>query len=66
MTTAAETAYKSWGQIAYEAYAANCGGKSIRGDDLPTWNDQDPAIRGHWQAAGLAVKRAYQSGKEET
>lgn len=57
---------KRWGQIAYEAYVASCGGRSIRGEQLPAWGDQDPAIQGHWQAAGLAVKRQYQSEKEET
>jgi hypothetical protein len=43
------------GRIAYEAYLASCGGKSVRGDDLPSWDDQDPAIRAHWEAAALAV-----------
>lgn len=47
-----------FGQIAYEAYVRSCGGKSIRGDDLPTWEDQDPAIRVHWDAAAQAVVKA--------
>ena len=57
---------KSWGQIAYEAYVQSCGGKSIRGEDLPAWDAQAPVIREHWDAAGLAVVREYRLGKEET
>ncbi len=45
----------SLGQAAYEAYAASCGGKSIHGEDLPSWGDQDPAIREHWCAAAEGV-----------
>lgn len=47
-----------FGQIAYEAYLESCGGKSIRGDDLPSWADQDPAIRAHWVAAAQAVVKS--------
>ena len=43
------------GQVAYEGYVASCGGKSIRGEDLPSWQDQDAAIRGHWRASADAV-----------
>ena len=43
------------GRIAYEAYAKSCGYKSIRGEDLPVWQDQDPAIQAHWEAAAQAV-----------
>lgn len=48
----------SFAQIAYEAYVQSCGGKSIRGDALPSWDDQDPAIRVHWGAAAKAVVKA--------
>lgn len=44
-----------YGRVAYEAYLASCGGVSIRGEPLPDWDHQDDLIRGHWQAAGLAV-----------
>jgi hypothetical protein len=44
------------GQVAYEAYLASCDGKSIRGEDLPTWNDHAPEIRAHWRAAADGVK----------
>ena len=43
------------GQVAYEGYFASCEGKSIRGEDLPSWADQDPAIRAHWRASADAV-----------
>ncbi|MGH3220025.1 MAG: hypothetical protein ACRDPY_15195 [Streptosporangiaceae bacterium] len=45
----------TFGQAAYEAYVASCGGKSIRGEDLPAWADQSPEIRAHWEAAAEAV-----------
>jgi hypothetical protein len=45
----------SLGQAAYEAYVEHCGGKSIRGEALPSWDDQYPAIREHWEAAAEGV-----------
>lgn len=45
-----------WGGLAYDAYFRHCGGRSIRGEPLPAWKDQDPAIRAHWFAAANAVK----------
>jgi hypothetical protein len=45
-----------WGGLAYDAYFRHCGGKSIRGEDLPAWGNQDPAIRAHWFAAANAVR----------
>jgi hypothetical protein len=47
------------GKIAYEAYLVSCGGKSIRGEELPTWDDQAPEIREHWTAAGNAVAAVF-------
>jgi hypothetical protein len=46
---------KTLGQIAYEAYYNDCSGKSIRGEDLPTWDGQGDTIKQHWEAAGLAA-----------
>jgi hypothetical protein len=46
---------KSYGQIAYEAYVADCGGVSVHGEPLPNWDDQAPAVRSHWEVAGRAV-----------
>jgi hypothetical protein len=48
---------KTPGQIAYEAYFDDCGGRSIKGEQLPLWEDQDTAIQRHWEAAGSAVRR---------
>ncbi len=45
-------------KIAYEAYRESCGGRSIRGEALPEWEDQTPEIRSHWDAAAQAVLRA--------
>jgi len=44
-----------YGQVAYDAYVRHCGGKSIRGEDLPAWHEQAEEIRGHWDAAAQAV-----------
>lgn len=46
---------RTFGQSAYEAYAEHCGRKSILGDDLPSWDEQRPEIRAHWEAAAEAV-----------
>jgi hypothetical protein len=46
---------KTPGQIAYEAYFDDCGGRSIKGEQLPLWGDADPDIQRHWEAAGDAV-----------
>ena len=47
---------KTYGQVAYEAYVKHCGGKSIRGEELPTWDDQQRTIQDHWHAAAEAVR----------
>jgi len=44
------------GQVAYEGYRVSCDGKSIRGEELPSWDGQAPEIREHWRAAADAVK----------
>ena len=46
---------RTFGQSAYEAYSEHCGRKSINGDDLPSWDEQRPEIRAHWEAAAEAV-----------
>ena len=53
----AATLIDYWGGLAYDAYFRHCQGKSIRGEPLPAWKDQDPAIRAHWFAAADAVKQ---------
>ncbi len=55
------------GQVAYEGYFASCDGKSIPGEELPSWYDQDPAIREHWRAAADAVSMFFDlTGPEST
>ena len=50
---------KTYGQIAYEAYCADSGGKSlVSGAPLPTWEETKPEIRGAWHAAANAVVNA--------
>lgn len=44
-----------YGQVAYDAYVADCGGVSIHGERLPDWDGQRPEIRAHWDAAAAAV-----------
>ena len=47
---------KPFGQVAYEAYCEKTEWKSrFNGDALPEWKDQDPEIRGCWEAAAQAV-----------
>ena len=43
------------GRVAYEAYVASCGGKSVHGEPLPSWPGQKAEIRQHWRAAADAV-----------
>ena len=45
----------SLGQAAYEAYVEHCGGKSIHGEVLPSWDLQLPQIWEHWEAAAEGV-----------
>jgi hypothetical protein len=43
------------GQVAYDAYAMNTGGKSLAtGDSLPVWDDLSDA----WKTAWIAAARA--------
>ena len=44
------------GQVAYAAYVEHCGGVSVHGESLPTWDDQAPEVRAHWEAAARAVE----------
>jgi hypothetical protein len=49
---------KSYGQLAYEVYVEHCGGVSIHGEALPSWEGLRPEIKGHWDAAAQAVESA--------
>lgn len=53
-------AVKSYGQIAYRAYAKSSNGRSlISGALLSPWEDLDSAIRDAWLAAAQAVTEEY-------
>ena len=49
------------GRVAYEAYVAAVGGKSIRGEKLPSWDSQveeNHDVAAAWCAAGRAARSA--------
>ncbi len=50
---------KSLEQIAYEAYAANTGGKTFDGRKMPAWSDLPSHTVNAWRAAVAAVGEAY-------
>lgn len=50
---------KSFGQIAYEGYAARTGGKTYDGRDMPEWHDLGRDIQEAWEAAADAVGEHY-------
>jgi hypothetical protein len=48
------------GQVCYEAYWDQAGGKSlVTGDPLPLWGDQSPEIQAAWEAGAGAVERRF-------
>ena len=64
-TDEAQEAISPPGKIAYDAYFAKCGGKSlISGAPLPSWEGQAPAIQEAWNAAAQAVRVAVCHIKE--
>lgn len=44
-------------QIGYEAYVRSCGGRSVRGEALPSWLGQRPDVQRHWREAAEAIER---------
>jgi hypothetical protein len=46
------------GEIAYDAYAEAVGGRSVKGEVLPRFGDQDPKVADAWSAAAHAVLTA--------
>jgi hypothetical protein len=55
------------GRVAYEAYSSAVDGKSVRGESLPTWNEQvreHPQIAAAWCAVGQAVITATIARKD--
>lgn len=55
MTDTQRTVDYELGKTAYCAYVHAVGGKSIRGEDLPTFDAQRENLREAWIAAALAV-----------
>lgn len=52
---------QSLGMVAYEAYFAQSGGKSlVSGTSLPSWDGLNEKIKQAWEAAAQAV--AYRVG----
>lgn len=49
---------QSLGEIAYNAYCEARGWKSVRGEPLPHWAQQDPDLRVAWSKAADAVAAA--------
>ena len=47
---------RTHGQHAYDAYHASSGGRSVHDEELPAWDDQDEAVREHWEAAAAAAR----------
>jgi hypothetical protein len=45
------------GEIAYNAYCKARGWKSVRGEPLPHWGQQDEALRAAWVAGADAVRQ---------
>jgi hypothetical protein len=43
------------GKLAYETYCKEVGGKSVRGEDLPKWDDQSERLRIAWDKTALMV-----------
>lgn len=46
---------RTFGQAAYEAYAASCGGRSITGAALPWWGALSPSWQERWETAAEPV-----------
>ena len=46
------------GEIAYNAYCAERNWKSVKGEQLPHWGQQDKSLRDAWIMAAKAVAAA--------
>jgi hypothetical protein len=42
----------------YRAYLESCGGKSVHGEILPTWEEQRQEIRAYWRSAAREIAAA--------
>ena len=49
------------GKLAYQAYAAAVGGRSVTGAVLPPWEELGDRIQTAWEVAAEAVRRGTPS-----
>ena len=49
---------RTFGQAAYEAYAAACAGRSITGAELPPWDALRSQYQARWETAAEPVAAA--------
>lgn len=49
---------KSLGQIAFEAYSKQVGGKTCDNKPIPQWDNLSPEVQRGWEAASQAVAAA--------
>jgi hypothetical protein len=67
-TTEPQKMFNNLGRVAYEAYCAEVGGKSVGGEDLPSWEDQckgRPEVAAAWVTAAHAVLEAVHGRKAQ-
>lgn len=54
------TKTQTLGEIAFEAYNDERGGRNYRGEQTPDWEELPEGIRQAWEKAALAVKAALE------
>lgn len=47
--------YTELAEVAYNAYSKSAKGRNVRGQVIPTWDEQTEAVKQHWIAAMIAV-----------
>ncbi|MFI6249060.1 hypothetical protein [Streptomyces sp. NPDC051016] len=58
-------------RTAFAAYGKATGGKNVRGDAIPAWDDLGPTVQTAWEVAAEAVARrvlglSRRPGEKET
>ncbi len=56
---------KSLGQIAFEAYSKQVGGKTYDNKPIPQWENLSPEVQRGWEAAAQAVTASVAAGDGE-
>lgn len=54
------------GEVAYTAYGAARRWMAVGGSPMPSWDEQDPAIRVAWVGAAYAAVAAWRLRDEES